>query len=92
MPSKLDTIHDDDGRGNPWGYTCEACDFFMSNLETDAYGKCHRYPPVFGQRMTEIGTVGGIAVIVDSARPSVSGEDWCGEWQCEEDNVRALMK
>ena len=66
-------------------YTCDTCDFYLRI--NNIYGECRRYPP----RDVSIKTDGFGQIMIVEKIPHVTASYWCGEWQCEEDNVCARM-
>jgi hypothetical protein len=74
---------------NLYQYTCESCDFYGSRHEV--FGQCYRFPPEIGQKMTPIGVIADRQIYADTARPLVSHDNWCGEWQCADGNIKATF-
>lgn len=59
---------------------CKTCKWWksMGIIDDDAYvGTCQRYPPSIPV---------GISVGVDATFPSVHDDQWCGEYQPNEDS------
>ncbi len=65
--------------------TCDTCDFYLQR--NHIYGECRRYPP--RDQSVKVDGLGQVAVIENATM--VNAAYWCGEWQCEADNVCAKM-